>query len=141
MENLKIFYNALANDKGMQERAAALNEKYKGEVPRENTVKAELLSFAKAEGYEFTLDDYDAYSKQAKPVSDEIADKAAGGAYNKNNCFCAVGGGGKDPETGRTCVCVLGGGGRVDKNGNGLFCIAAGWIDALDEPGGGLIVR
>ena len=129
MENVKKFYNALANDKGMQDRAAALNEKYKGEVPCETTVKAELLSFAKAEGYEFTADEVDAYSKQAKPVSDETTELAAGGLYNKNSCFCAVGGGGTDPDTGQKCACVLGGGGKADKEGNWLFCLAAGWVE------------
>ena len=128
MENVKKFYDALANDKGLQERAATLNEKYKGEQPNEDIVKAELLSFAKAEGYEFTADEYDAYSKQAKPVSDETSEIAAGGAFNPNNCFCAVGGGGKDSVTGNTCACVLYGIGKSDENGKILYCELAGWI-------------
>ena len=141
MENVKKFYDALARDKGVKERAAALSEKYKGEQPNEDIVKAELLSFAKAEGYEFTADEYEAYSKQAKPVSDETAEIAAGGAFNPNNCFCAVGGGGKDPETGNTCACVIGGGGKMDNEGKVLHCIAAGWIKnaqgSSSEGGGG----
>ena len=128
MGNVKKFYDALANDKGLKERAAALNEKYKGEQPNEDIVKTELLSFAKAEGYEFTADEYDAYSKQAKPVSDETAEIAAGGAFNKNTCFCAVGGGGKDSVTGNTCACVILGGGKADETGKGLVCELAGII-------------
>ena len=128
MENVKKFYDALANDKGLQERAAALNEKHKGEEPCETTVKAELLSFAKSEGYEFTADEYETYSKQAKPVSDETTELAAGGVYNKNTCFCAVGGVGKDPATGISCACVVVGGGPNDKDGKCLVCDFAGMI-------------
>ena len=128
MENVKKFYNALANDKGVKERAATLNEKYKGEQLNEDIVKAELLSFAKSEGYEFTADEFDAYSKQAQPVSDETAEMAAGGAFNKNTCFCAVGGGGKDPVTGNTCACVAVGFGEDDENGRYLNCYFGGWI-------------
>ena len=128
MENVKKFYDALANDKGLKERAAALNEKYKGEQPNEDIVKAELLSFAKAEGYEFTANEFDAYSKQAKPVSDETAELAAGGLHNYDLCFCAAGGGGKDPDTGIVCACVLGGGGKKDARGQYLQCILLGKI-------------
>ena len=128
MESVKKFYEALVSDKGLQERAAALNEKYKGEAPCENTVKAELLSFAKSEGFEFTLDEYDAYLKSAQPVSDEIASSAAGGAYNHNNCFCAVGGGGKDPVTGSVCACVIAGVGAKDETGVSLYCALGGAI-------------
>jgi len=128
MENVKKFYDALANDKGLKDRAAALSEKYKGEQPNEDIVKAELLSFAKSEGYEFTADEFDAYSKQAKPVSDETAEIATGGAFNPNNCFCVVGGGGKDPVSGNTCACILIGTGYNDENKNCLNCELAGWI-------------
>ena len=128
MENVKKFYDVLANDKGVQERAAALSEKYKGKQPSEDVVKAELLSFAKAEGYEFTADEFDAYSKQAQPVSDEIADKAAGGAYDDGVCFCAIGGGGKDSVTGNVCACVFVGTGKADEQGDYLDCKLAGWV-------------
>ena len=136
MENVKKFYDAIANDKGVQKRAAALSEKYRGEQPNEDVVKAELLSFAKAEGYEFTADELDTYSKKAQPVSDDIAEMAAGGLYDRNTCFCAVGGGGKDPDTGQTCACVVGGGGKKDKEGYVLCCIAIGWIDTAEQKGG-----
>jgi len=131
VENVKKFYDALVSDKGVKERATALNEKYKGEQPNEDIVKSELLSFAKAEGYEFTADEFDAYSKQAKPVLDETTELAAGGAYNKNTCFCAVGGGGKDPATGNICACVVAGVGPKDENGKCLACDLAGLILAL----------
>ena len=128
MENVKKFYDALANDKDLQGRAAALNEKYKGEEPCADTAKNELLAFAKAEGYDFTADELDAYSKEAKPVTDETAEMAAGGAYNSDNCFCAVGGGGKDPETKKSCACVAYGEGAVDSENRYLHCVMAGWI-------------
>ena len=128
MENVKKFYDALVSDKGLQERAAALNEKYKDEAPNENESKAQLLSFAKSEGYEFTADEFETYSKQAKPVSDDITDAAAGGAYDDGLCFCAIGGGGKDPVTGNTCACVVVGIGKADNEGNCLQCSLAGWV-------------
>ena len=133
MENVKKFYDALANDKGLQEKAIKFNAKYKGEPPSDDEAKAELISFAKAEGYEFTMAEFDAYSKKAQPVSDEVMEMVAGGAFNKNNCFCALGGGGKDPETGRTCACVVSGGGKADNEGSYLCCVAAGWIDKSGE--------
>ena len=131
MENVKKFYDALANDKGMRDRAAALNEKYKGEKQCDNTVKTELLAFAKAEGYDFTVDELDAYSKQAQPVTDETAEMAADGAYDSNTCFCAVGGGGKESETGKSCACVAYGEGAVDSNNRYLHCVLAGWVKGV----------
>ena len=172
MENVKKFYDALANDKAMQERANALNKE--GERPDETTppfghpskegnttppfghpskegnttppfghpskegnneaaVKAAIVAFAKAEGYDFSLSDLEAYAHTAKPLSNEALDAAAGGAYDPGTCLCVVGGGGKDPVTGHTCACVLGGGGKPDENGHFLFCIVGGFV-CDDDP-------
>ena len=127
MENVKKFYDALANDEAMRKRAEALNEML-GSQPGEDEIRAEMLAFAKAEGYIFTTEELDAYAKQAKPVSDDELETVAGGEYNPNNCFCVFGGGGKDPVTGNTCACVIGGVGKFDEKGNHLICLAAGWI-------------
>ena len=66
MENVKKFYDALSKDSAMQERAKALDGKD----------KAAIVAFAKAEGYDFSLDDLEAY---AKPLADDVMETAAGG--------------------------------------------------------------
>ena len=126
MENVKKFYDALSNDKAMQERASALNKE--GEKPDEAAVKAAIIAFAKAEGYDFSLADLDAYAHTAKPLTDETLDAAAGGAYDAGTCFCIVGGGGTDKVTGHTCACVVGGGGKDDEMGDSLICVLVGSI-------------
>ena len=127
MENVKKFYDALADDEAMRKRAEALNEKL-GAQPGEDEIRAEMLAFAQAEGYIFTAEELDAYAKQAKPVSDDELKAVAGGAYIIKDCFCMFGGGGKDPVTGNTCACVLGGGGKKDENGRQLICVGGGTI-------------
>ena len=126
MENVKKFYDALSNDKAMQERASALNKE--GETPDEAAVRATVIAFAKAEGYDFTEADLEAYAHTARPLTDESLDAAAGGAFDPGTCLCVVGGGGKDPVTGNTCACVLGGAGKADDVGNMLLCVAGGFI-------------
>ena len=78
METVKKFYDALANDEAMRKRGIASNEKL-GENPSADALKAETLAFAKAEGYDFTAAELDAYAKQAKPLSDDELDAVAGG--------------------------------------------------------------
>ena len=121
MENIKKFYDALSNDKAMQERASALNKPGETTPPfghpskegnNEAAAKAAIVAFAKAEGYDFTEADLDAYAAQAKPLADEAMEAAAGGSAG--------------------CGCVgYGGGGGTDKNGNTFACacmaMGAGW--------------
>jgi len=127
MENVKKFYDALANDKAMQERVSALVKKE--EKPDEAAARASIVAFAKTEGYDFSVADLDAYAHMAKPLTDESLDAAAGGAFSNHNCFCIVGGGGKDPVTGNTCACVIYGYGNADENRNFLNCMGLGVID------------
>ena len=105
MENVKKFYDALANDKAMQERAKALAEKYKDGKPDDAAANADIAAFAKAEGYDFSIAELEEYAKQAKPLDDDQLDDVAGG---KAGCGCVSwgGGGGKD-ETGTfMCGCA-----------------------------------
>ena len=76
MENVKKFYDALSNDKAMQERAIALNKE--GEKLDGAAMKAASIAFAKAEGYDFTLAELEAYAHAARPLTDESLDAAAG---------------------------------------------------------------
>ena len=125
MENVKKFYDALSNDKAMQDRATALNKP--GEQPDEAAAKATVVAFAKAEGYDFTVADLDVYAKQAKPLADEAMDAAAGG---EAACACVgCGGGGGTDEYGEAfgCACVVAGGGfgKYEDTG-GCVCLLSG---------------
>ena len=124
MENVKKFYDALANDKAMQERASALNKE--GEKPDKAAARTAIVAFAKAEGYSFTEADLDAYAKQAKPLTDENLDAAAGGSAG---CGCAgVGGGGGTDKNGSTvgCACVAAGFGTNSHGDDICDCYAIG---------------
>ena len=136
MENVKKFYDALSNDKAMQDRAIALNKEGETTPPfghpskegnNEAAVKAAIVAFAQAEGYTFTEAELDAYAKQAKPLADESLDAAAGGDAGCG-CVGAGGGGGTDKD-GNTfvCACVVAGAGGADTDGgeNGV-CLCGG---------------
>ena len=130
MESVGKFYEALSRDEAMRSRLSALDGKYQGAQPEAATIAAEIVAFAKAEGFAFTVDDLSAYAEtEGKELSDEQLEGIVGGLYDRNTCVCMVGGGGKDPETGHTCACVLGGGGRQDNKGYQLVCIGAGVVD------------
>ena len=123
MENVKKFYDAISNDKAMQDRAAALNKP--DEQPDEAAAKAAIVAFAKAEGFSFTEADLEAYAAQAKPLADEAMDTAAGGTAG---CGCAgVGGGGGTDEFGEpfVCSCILTGCGMGKYKGTG-GCVCTG---------------
>ena len=110
MGDIKKFYDALASDEALRGRATALSAKYGEETPGKAAVAADLVSFAKAEGYSFSEKELADYSNQPYPLSDDELDAVAGGANNDTAaCFCAFGGGGT--QNGITCACVLGGGG------------------------------
>jgi len=126
MENVKKFYNALASDQALQEKAWALEAKIDRPLD-EATAKAKIIAFANAEGYDFSAADFDAYARVAKPLGDETLDAVAGGAFS-SSCICVVGGGGSDPVTGHTCACVIGGSGKDDEKGYSLHCFVAGTV-------------
>jgi len=115
MDTVKRFFDAIANDKGLRERASALSGKHK---PDEAAVKAELLSFAKSEGYDFTESELDAFTdRQRRELNDDELDAVAGGydpAQAKSGC----------------CNCFLGGaGGGTTRDDNlwGCACVIAGY--------------
>ena len=75
-----------------------------------------------------------AYAKtEGKELTEEQLAAVAGGLYSSKNCFCAVGGGGKDPDTGNNCACVATGFGKEDKALRGLVCVLAGAIAQMYE--------
>ncbi|MCL2084298.1 MAG: Nif11-like leader peptide family RiPP precursor [Oscillospiraceae bacterium] len=109
MENVKKFYDALASDEALRGRADALSEKYGETKPDRAALAADFISFAKAEGYDFSEKDLADYTNQPYPLSDDELDAVSGGAKDTAACFCTFGGGGT--QNGITCACVLGGGG------------------------------
>ena len=127
MENAKKFYNALAKDEAMRGRANALSEKRGGDM-----VKADVIAFAKAEGFDLTVEELMAYANAPEEMDDNELDAVSGGAKDTVGCACAVGGGGT--YQGVTCACVLGGGGKGDP-GPRLKCVIAG--DSVVSPFGG----
>jgi len=130
MDAVKKFYEALSKDEAMRAKLSALNEKYPNAQPEFAEAAEEIVAFAKAEGFAFTVDDLSAYAEsEGKEITEEQLAGVVGGLYDRNTCVCMVGGGGKDPETGHTCACVLGGGGRQDNKGYQLVCIGAGVVD------------
>ena len=143
MENIKKFYDALSNDKAMQERAMALvkkGDKTEKTTPpfghpskegnNEAAAKAAIVAFAKAEGFNFTEAELEAFAEQTKPLADEALETAVGG---NAGCGCVMaGGGGGTDENGYTFACAcplvgigdsLGPTGEVAEAG---FCMCAG---------------
>lgn len=78
MKNIKEFYEALANDKEMQERAKAMNSE---KPENEEAALAAVVEFAEKEGYDFTADQLKTYveEQKTKELTDEELEQAAGG--------------------------------------------------------------
>jgi predicted ribosomally synthesized peptide with nif11-like leader len=127
VENVKKFYDALATDSAMQERAKALNdEKPEGE----EAVLAAIVAFAEKEGYTFTAEELAAYTEEnskGELREDELEMVAGGG----EPCVCVVGGhgGGEYGE----CGCIVYGNGytRVDGDERFCFCFYGGGGDEM----------
>jgi len=139
MDTVKRFFDAVANDEGLRERANAMSGKYKGEKPDEAAVKAELLSFAKSEGYDFTESELDAFTdRRRRELNDDELDAVAGGASvgfehtltKTGGCGCVVlggGGGTTIDDTTWGCGCAgYGQGGDAVKYHNICMCVGSG---------------
>jgi predicted ribosomally synthesized peptide with nif11-like leader len=117
MSKVKEFYSALAKDEAMKNRLEALSAKYKDAQPDENTIAADIAAFAKAEGYDFTPEQFAEYAKQSRELSDKELEVVAGGA---RFCVCAFFGSGAGVKDGvlLKCMCIATGyGARQEENG------------------------
>lgn len=117
MENVKRFYEALARDREMQERAKAQNDK----TPvSEDAVLAATVEFAKREGYDITAEEIREYLKTnaSSELSDNEMAAVTGGISALKACYCVFGGSGENDDT---CVCVMGGA------ASGTFCVVIGY--------------
>ena len=142
MENVKKFYEALATNEELKVKAAKLSEKYEGKQPDEATIVADLVAFAKDEGYSFTAAELSTYAESVKKdAADELKDdelevvsggvtviRCPGDACWQGNCLCIMGGGGKHNTPKITCVCVIGGGGGKCPDKLELLCVIGGGV-------------
>ncbi len=122
MEQIKAFYEALAKDQAMQERAKEL----KGGSQEENA--AAIVAFAAKEGYAFSAEELTAYiegeqKNREGALSDSDLEGVAGGAAvgpqdvvagaaQGSACFCILYG------EGGNCACIW--------LGNYVGCLGAG---------------
>lgn len=131
MENVKKFYEALANDETLRGKFETLNEKYKDikELSPETVdriIVECIVPMAKEAGFNFTADEYKAYGNAPREMNEDELESVAGGAYDFWDCVCFMGGGGLDYKTGKNCICVVGGGGVEDEWDNYLVCVLWG---------------
>ena len=144
MENVKEFYEALANSDALKEKAAKLNEKYnETEKMDEEAAIADIIAFAASEGYSFTAQELADYTKTAmKPAPQELSQdelEAVAGGSNAcrvcfGTCFCVVGGGGTHQDPHWVCVCVLNGFGGICSRDYFLLCVLGGAVGAEAQP-------
>ena len=138
MENVKKFYETLANSETLKEKAAKLNEKYiETEKADEEAITAAIIAFAASEGYNFTAEELAAYTKTAgKPAPQELSQdelEAVAGGSNAcsdcfGTCFCMIGGGGTHQDPHWVCACVAGGGGGKCSRGIYVLCVGVGMV-------------
>ncbi len=125
VENVKKFYEVLAQDKEMQQKFTDLNQKYQGQQMDEakamSVMEQEGLPMAAQMGYSFTMDDLKAYGEEMKQanvnceLSDEEMQAVTGGVF-----ACVIGGGGDG------VVCVGIGVGSGDNYSSFKFCFVFG---------------
>jgi hypothetical protein len=111
-ENVKLFYEALARDKALQEKFKAISKKYEGQKPDDAQTdliyRKELLPLGREAGFNFTLAELKGYVAEAKaPVIRELSEEELTAVAGGNECTCVAGGGGG--LHGYTCGCVIAG--------------------------------
>jgi len=127
-ENVKLFYDALTKDKGLQEKAKAIGQKYAGQRPdkaqTELIYQKELVPLAREAGFDFTAAEIKEYAEETKQtaireLSEEELTAVAGGSP----CACVLIGGGSFGSDGMIC----GGWGHISGtyDGREYFCLCA----------------
>ena len=126
-ENVRQFYNHLAEDIALQERFKEMNarlvERFDGELPDEKQMdelfQKELLPVAKGTGFEFSLDDLKAYAAETKATTAGTCCMQLDGELADSELVAVVGG-----TAGTACVCVIGGYGT--NCGGEMVCVVGG---------------
>ena len=127
VENVRKFYEAVSQDKGMQQKFIDLSRKYKSDTVDEarvdSIVELDIVPFAKKLGYDFTVDDLKAFGAEMEKsnmncaLSEEEMQAVAGGIFG-----CIICGGGDKYETDGRGGCIFIG---TDSTGN--MCIIFGY--------------
>ena len=101
-ENVKKFYQKLANDKALQEKLAKAQEGYEGDLnDRQTIVETVFLPIAKEAGFDFTAEELKAAERELveeKGISEEELENVSGGWG-----FCCLIGGGSDVSADGVC--------------------------------------
>jgi predicted ribosomally synthesized peptide with nif11-like leader len=121
-ENVKLFYEALPENRSLQEKFKKANEKYAGQKIDKEAINLilqnELLPIAKEAGFDFTLDEFKEYAQENN--------QSAAGRLSDDELAAVAGG---------TGACVVGGGGE-----GGCLCAFYGQGSTLYEQGACFIV-
>jgi predicted ribosomally synthesized peptide with nif11-like leader len=111
-ENVKLFYEAMAKDKSLQEKFKAISKRYEGQKPdveqADLIYQKDLVPLAREAGFEFTLDELKGYAAEAKaPAIHELSEDELAAVAGGNECTCVAGGGGTLHDY--RCGCVVAG--------------------------------
>ena len=131
VENVKKFYEAVAQDKEMQQKFTDLNQKYQGQPMDEakamSVMAQEALPLASQLGYSFTMDELKAYGEEMQQanmnseLSEEEMKAVTGGDGTQFVCaFIGVGDG-----AGASGFCFLFGYGEYNRQS--ASCFLQGW--------------
>jgi hypothetical protein len=94
-ENIKLLYETLAKDKGLQEKFKSISKKYEGQKPDQDRVDLiywkEILPLAEEAGFKFTLAELKEYAEEFKntaihQLSEEEMAIVAGGFFVGSSC-------------------------------------------------------
>lgn len=109
MNQIETFYKALAEDKAMQERAEAYNNRVKEKQPTEEESLKLIAEFANTEGYVFATEELKEYieKQKATELTDEELEQVSAGAQIGDEVCRILGASG-------VCSCFIGGGGPTE---------------------------
>jgi len=130
-ENVKLFYEALAKDKALQEKAIAIGKKYESQKlddAKTNFIyQQELVPLAKDAGYDFTLAELQEYASEIKkPGMREVSEEELTAVAGGQACACAVPGFGGITDTDMACICAGIGSGNFDGGKVDCVCVIGG---------------
>lgn len=156
MENIRLFYEELAQSKELAEKIDAINSKHTDKQLSDDEkfaiLEKEMIPIAKEYGFDFTIDELKQYGNTKMELDDSALENIDGGIItlkkdsNGNavellvngqsaNASCyLVGYGNKFDDYGiGSCACVAGGGGKYQYEENGqiksqyrMLCVVAG---------------
>jgi len=88
LEQVKAFFDAVAESKEIQEKLNAADKAYQGEKDKTTVVEAILLPIAKEAGYDFTAEDVLAFEQSTAAKNVELADDELEAVAGGEWVFC-----------------------------------------------------